>query len=76
MTAYYLLFASPKLMTSNTATNRVAKPERPADDDCCGGGCSPCVWDHYHEQLAKWHQQQGQNAQQVIVDKAEQRLYR
>ncbi|MGI9278961.1 MAG: oxidoreductase-like domain-containing protein [Endozoicomonas sp.] len=35
------------------------KPERPADDDCCGGGCSPCVWDFYHDQLALWLEQEG-----------------
>jgi len=34
------------------------KPERPGDDECCGGGCcSPCVWDYYYEQLDKWNEQ-------------------
>jgi len=38
---------------------QLPKPERPANDDCCGGGaCCPCVWDFYHEQLQKWNEQQ------------------
>ena len=33
----------------------VNKPQKPADDDCCGGGsCCPCVWDTYHTELALW----------------------
>ena len=35
------------------------KPERPLDNECCGGGaCQPCVWDHYFDQLEKWQTQQ------------------
>ncbi len=37
------------------------KPERPEDDDCCGGGCSPCVWDTYNRLLSDWLEQQGKN---------------
>ncbi|WP_172806782.1 oxidoreductase-like domain-containing protein [Endozoicomonas arenosclerae] len=37
----------------------IKKPERPADDDCCGGGCCPCVWDYYHDQLSLWLEQEG-----------------
>ncbi len=32
------------------------KPSPPEDWECCGGGCSPCVWDHYYEALADWNQ--------------------
>lgn len=39
----------------------IAKPERPLDNECCGGGaCQPCVWDHYFEQLELWQKQQAQ----------------
>jgi len=35
--------------------SEVKKPERPADDDCCGGGsCCPCVWDAYHAAYSQW----------------------
>jgi hypothetical protein len=31
-----------------------AKPERPAPEECCGGGCVPCVYDYYYEAMEKW----------------------
>ncbi|KAB7497481.1 NADH-cytochrome b5 reductase-like [Armadillidium nasatum] len=30
------------------------KPEAPLPSDCCGTGCSPCVYDIYEEDLKKW----------------------
>ena len=35
-----------------------AKPNRPEEHECCGGGCSPCVWDFYYEDLERWQEQQ------------------
>jgi len=32
------------------------KPRQPEDWECCGSGCSPCVWDHYYEELEAWRQ--------------------
>lgn len=32
-------------------------PEEPQDSDCCGSGCSPCVFDIYHLQLVEWEKQ-------------------
>jgi len=29
-------------------------PWEPLQSDCCGSGCNPCVFDIYHEDLAKW----------------------
>lgn len=47
------------------------KPERPLDNECCGGGaCQPCVWDHYFEQLEKWQTQQDQLKQDEQADKS------
>jgi len=35
------------------------KPIKPEPDDCCGGGgCCPCVWDAYFNQLDLWEEQQ------------------
>ncbi|MRI31564.1 hypothetical protein EOPP23_00975 [Endozoicomonas sp. OPT23] len=56
-------------------TKPIEKPERPADDDCCGGGCSPCVWDFYHDQLARWLDQQNK-PQPVLKQDGDEQLYR
>jgi len=41
---------------------KITKPEKPLDDDCCGNGCTPCVWDHYYDQLSLWNEQQKEEA--------------
>ncbi|GFG36716.1 hypothetical protein Cfor_09434 [Coptotermes formosanus] len=33
------------------------RPEEPQESDCCGSGCSPCVFDIYHLQLLEWKKQ-------------------
>jgi cytochrome-b5 reductase len=33
------------------------RPEEPQESDCCGSGCSPCVFDIYHLQLIEWQKQ-------------------
>ncbi|XP_066991179.2 NADH-cytochrome b5 reductase-like [Anabrus simplex] len=30
------------------------EPEKPREEDCCGSGCSPCVFDIYSKQLSEW----------------------
>ncbi|XP_015726193.1 NADH-cytochrome b5 reductase-like isoform X1 [Coturnix japonica] len=30
------------------------KPQEPSPAQCCGGGCRPCVYDVYAEELARW----------------------
>lgn len=32
------------------------RPAMPDPDDCCGGGCTPCIFDIYEEQLERWQQ--------------------
>ncbi|MCE3004943.1 MAG: oxidoreductase-like domain-containing protein [Xanthomonadaceae bacterium] len=32
----------------------IPPPEPPLPGDCCGNGCSPCVWDLHEEALAAW----------------------
>jgi len=39
-------------------TQKIEKPIRPADDDCCGGSCNTCVWDGYFEKLQKYRLEQ------------------
>lgn len=30
------------------------RPVEPLPSQCCGSGCSPCVFDLYHRELARW----------------------
>ncbi|MCC5857042.1 MAG: hypothetical protein JJT90_02735 [Ectothiorhodospiraceae bacterium] len=30
------------------------KPTPPEPDECCGGGCVPCVYDLYEDALERW----------------------
>lgn len=39
----------------STTTQR---PQPPGDNECCEGGCSPCVWDRYYDELRDWQAQQ------------------
>ncbi|MDX1653689.1 MAG: oxidoreductase-like domain-containing protein [Candidatus Competibacteraceae bacterium] len=32
-------------------------PRRPDPDECCGGGCNPCIFDCYEEALENWQRQ-------------------
>lgn len=34
------------------------KPMPPGPSECCEGGCEPCVWDIYREELRKWQEAQ------------------
>ena len=29
-------------------------PTKPLDSECCGNGCSPCVFDIYDEEMEQW----------------------
>jgi hypothetical protein len=29
-------------------------PIRPDDENCCGRGCCPCIFDYYHDALDRW----------------------
>ena len=43
----------------NAPQKKMPKPIRPENDDCCGGGgCCPCVWDTYFNQLDLWEEQE------------------
>ncbi|KPA82949.1 oxidoreductase-like protein [Leptomonas pyrrhocoris] len=32
------------------------RPREPAPGDCCGSGCTRCVWDMYYDELAKFEE--------------------
>jgi len=33
-----------------------APPTRPEALECCGTGCSPCIFDYYYQSLDKWEE--------------------
>ncbi|TMG80724.1 MAG: oxidoreductase [Betaproteobacteria bacterium] len=35
---------------------RPVAPVRPTRDDCCHGGCDPCVFDLYEDELERYEQ--------------------
>ncbi|WP_211222882.1 oxidoreductase-like domain-containing protein [Paludibacterium yongneupense] len=30
------------------------RPQAPGDNECCGSGCDPCVWDLYREEVDRY----------------------
>ncbi|MDQ2917661.1 MAG: oxidoreductase-like domain-containing protein [Pseudomonadota bacterium] len=49
-------------------------PVRPDNDECCGGGCTPCIFDLYEEArerheaaLAAWRERNADRGQQQRV---------
>jgi len=43
------------LKMTTPAQQAEPKPQKPAPDECCGGGsCCPCVWEEYREKLKQW----------------------
>ena len=33
---------------------RPLPPREPAPEECCGGGCEPCVYDRYNDALERY----------------------
>lgn len=55
------------------------KPTPPETWECCGGGCSPCVWDRYYDELHHWNEKNGvavKTSQTQIVDTSDDHLFR
>ena len=55
------------------------KPEPPQNWECCGGGCSPCVWDHYYAALDAWNEKHGIAAAKPVessIDTSDDHLFR
>lgn len=36
---------------------RPVPPERPGDNDCCGSGCDPCIFDYYYQELDRYREE-------------------
>ena len=55
------------------------RPQKPLPSDCCDTGCSPCVMDLYHEELAVWERLRAmsvQDRQQWVEDQHRVRVSR
>lgn len=55
------------------------KPTAPESWECCGGGCSPCVWDHYYKALDAWNSENGIEAVKAVepsIDTSQDHLFR
>ena len=48
------------------------EPQPPEPGECCGSGCSPCVWDLYYDKLEKYENwkaaQGGQEADEKVIE--------
>lgn len=42
------------LFEMRSANRIVKKPLEPSDEDCCGTGCVPCVFDTYEDKMKKY----------------------
>ena len=42
-------------------------PEQPDDDDCCGEGCVPCVFDLYYDRMDKYEEKK-MELQSTLLD--------
>ena len=42
------------------------EPREPYDDECCGNGCSPCVWDTYYDKLSVYQEKKADLEMQIF----------
>lgn len=45
------------------------RPVEPLPSQCCGSGCSPCVFDLYHRDLERWEAAQASNDRSLLSGK-------
>ena len=43
-------------MTPDTADAEPQPPREPLPEDCCGGGCVPCVYDRYYDARERYEE--------------------
>ena len=57
---------------SRTSVFLPEPPEEPLDTDCCGSGCTPCVFDIYNAEMVKWRKQCEKIEREVVLNEVEQ----
>lgn len=45
----------------NDDNNDDDRPKTPGEEDCCGSGCTPCIFDIHKKLLNEWEQKKSQN---------------
>uniref|UniRef100_F2Z4B1 Cytochrome b5 reductase-like n=1 Tax=Mus musculus TaxID=10090 RepID=F2Z4B1_MOUSE len=45
------------------------KPVEPLPSQCCGSGCSPCVFDLYYRDLERWETARARNDRSLLSGK-------
>lgn len=48
------------------------RPVEPLPSQCCGSGCSPCVFDLYHRDLARWEAARASKDRSLLREKESQ----
>ncbi|KAM5162078.1 NADH-cytochrome b5 reductase-like isoform 3-T3 [Callospermophilus lateralis] len=48
------------------------RPVEPLPSQCCGSGCSPCVFDLYHQDLTRWEAARASNDRSLLSGKQSQ----
>ena len=43
-------------MTGDPADPKPQPPREPLAEECCGGGCAPCVYDRYYDALERYRE--------------------
>ncbi|XP_019634368.1 PREDICTED: NADH-cytochrome b5 reductase-like [Branchiostoma belcheri] len=61
-------------VTAEAGCDWPAAPDPPLPSDCCGGGCDPCVYDIYDQELRLWQEEcrtrrEGKSASQESNDR-------
>lgn len=71
--------------TTISTTTYPPEPLKPSDDECCGSGCSTCVFDLYELEFSKWRarcqqidegQDEDTNSVEEVVSVYEYRAFR
>lgn len=45
-----------RVSDTRNADPRPLPPRRPGNDECCGSGCIPCIFDLYDEQMQRYEE--------------------
>lgn len=50
----------------STKSSENDRPPTPADEDCCGQGCDPCIFDVHKKLVEDWERKKLQNDRPVV----------